>query len=165
MTQGDYTYDGRVRIGELQLIAYADPAAIFNYSGALTVGMDAFVKVTVGVGWFKFTLVDKTFELFNEVIYDFNIYQLEDSKVLAGERLNAPVIGNVDGNGTLALYMGETAQLARAYVSRPKNRRQRDPGIIFHHVAGPHRRGQSQWGRNVRGHLSGVGARNRPRHR
>ncbi len=104
-----YSYDGRVRIGEMQLIVQADPAGIFNYSGALTVGMDVYVKVTLKIGWFQCTLIDETWNLFNKVIYDFNIYQLEDEKVLAGQRLNAPVVGTVDGNGTLKLYMGADA--------------------------------------------------------
>ncbi len=119
-----YGYDGHVRIGELQLIVAADPAGIFNYSGALTVGMDAYVKVTLKVGWFQCTLIDETWELFNAVIYDFNIYQLEDGKVLAGQRLAAPVLGSVDANGTLMLYMGEAGATSENGAPGTANLRQ-----------------------------------------
>ncbi len=106
---GDFTYDGRVRIGELDLITRADPFGIFNYSGALRAGLEAFVFASIGFSPFEIVIVDKTFELVNEVIYDFDIFQLPDEDVLAGIILNPPTIGAVDTNGTLTLFMGDTA--------------------------------------------------------
>ena len=108
-----YTYDGRVRIGEINLITRADAAGFFNMSGALTAGLDAFVKATVGVDPFKITLIDKTFSLVKINLYDFNIYQLADGDVLSGKALNPPVIGAVAADGTLNLYLGDTASSRR----------------------------------------------------
>ena len=102
-----YTYDGRVRIGELTLAANADPFGIFNVSGALRAGLEAFVVASIGAGPFQITLVDKTYELVNKVVFDFDIYQLSDSQILAGVVLNPPVLGAVDGSGNLTLYMGD----------------------------------------------------------
>lgn len=103
-----FTYDGRVRVSELQLITDADPAGVFNYSGALYAGMEAFVYASVGVPGFELVLADETFTLASILIYDFDIYQLDDASVLAGVKLFAPEIGTVDDNGTLSLYIGET---------------------------------------------------------
>ena len=108
-----YTYDGRVRLGEINLITRADAAGFFNMSGALTAGLDAFVKASVGVSPFKIILVDKTFSLVKINLYDFNIYQLSDADVLAGKALNPPSIGAVAADGTLNLYMGDSAGLRR----------------------------------------------------
>ena len=104
-----YTYDGRVRVGELDLIVRADPFGIFNYSGALYAGLEAFVFASVGIAPAEIVLADETFLIASALIYDFNIFQLEDSRVLAGEILNPPILGTVDSNGTLNLFMGDTA--------------------------------------------------------
>ncbi|MFT6949611.1 MAG: 6-phosphogluconolactonase (cycloisomerase 2 family) [Paraglaciecola sp.] len=103
-----FTYDGRVRVSELQVITDADPAGVFNYSGALYAGMEAFVYASVGVPGFELVLADETFTLASILVYDFNIFQLDDASVLAGVKLFAPEIGSVDGNGTLSLYVGDT---------------------------------------------------------
>lgn len=103
-----FTYDGRVRVSEMELITDADPAGIFNYSGALYAGMEAFVYASVGVPGFELVLADETFTLASILIYDFDIYQLDDESVLAGVKLFAPKIGTVDDNGTLSLFIGES---------------------------------------------------------
>jgi Ca2+-binding RTX toxin-like protein len=107
-----YTYDGRVRIGELALIADADAFGIFNTSGALTAGLEAYVFASVGVSPFEIILLDEEIELVNINVYDFDIYKLDDAKVLRGDKLNAPVIGAVTG-GTLNLFMGEASAAQR----------------------------------------------------
>lgn len=104
-----YTYDGRVRIGELDLILNADPRGLLNASGGLYAGLEAFVFASVGISPFEIIIVDKTFPIYTRLIYDFNIPQLGDASILAGVVLNAPELGTVDANGNLTLYMGDTA--------------------------------------------------------
>jgi len=106
--EAPYTYDGRVRISELALIADADPFAVFNTTGALTAGLSAYVYASVGVSPFKVVLVDETVNLVTVPIFDFNIHTLDDADVLAGIQIRPPVLGKVT-NGTLDLYMGLTA--------------------------------------------------------
>ncbi|HAY27260.1 MAG TPA: hypothetical protein DCY47_07130 [Candidatus Accumulibacter sp.] len=104
-----FTYDGRVRLNELALAHEADPVGVTNQSGALYAGLEAFVFMAVGFWPFKIVLVDETWTLVQANIYDFNVYQLSDAEVLAGVRVNPPVLGELGGNGTLNLFMGDTA--------------------------------------------------------
>lgn len=109
-----YTYDGRVRVGELELVAHADPFGVFNTSGALSAGLEAFVNASVGLGPFKVTLIDETDTLVSVNVFDFDIHQLADAEVLAGQVINAPTLGKVSA-GTLTLFMGDTGEASGAH--------------------------------------------------
>ncbi|MCA9069814.1 MAG: hypothetical protein KDA84_12865, partial [Planctomycetaceae bacterium] len=104
-----FEYDGRVRFYEFAMAANANPVSIFNTSGELVVGLKAFVKASVGFGSFSFTLDDQTFTIFEAIIYQFDIFTLDDLSVLRGEVINPPKLGEVDNNGELKLFIGETA--------------------------------------------------------
>ncbi|MCB1800733.1 MAG: LEPR-XLL domain-containing protein, partial [Gammaproteobacteria bacterium] len=105
---GAYDYDGRVRVGELDLILSADARGLFNASGALYAGFEAFVFASIGIKPLEIVIVDKTFPIATILIYDGNIFSLDDGKILAGVILNAPQLGTVDTNGNLNLFMGAT---------------------------------------------------------
>lgn len=125
-----FTYDGRVRVSELELITDADPAGVFNYSGALYAGLEAFVYASIGVPGFELVLADETFTLASILIYDFNIFQLDDASVLAGVKLFEPVIGDVDDNGTLSLYMGDTGDQRINTAEGRQGNEQDDGGVV-----------------------------------
>ncbi|MEE4110815.1 MAG: PKD domain-containing protein [Halieaceae bacterium] len=105
--EAPFTYDGRVRLGEQELIANADPFGLYNTSGALYAGLEAFIFASVGVSPFEIILADETFLLASVLVFDFDIFQLDDADVLAGVQLNPPEIGVVDGSGNLKLHMGD----------------------------------------------------------
>lgn len=140
--QAPYQYDGRVRINELELITYADVAGIFNYSGDLRAGLEAFVKVKIDLFLFSITLLDLRYEIFSGVLYDFNIYQLDDAQVLAGVRLWAPVLGAADSSGNLVLHMGEAGAtsenglagtgLLRQHTSEDRKTRDNETDEAYH---------------------------------
>jgi Ca2+-binding RTX toxin-like protein/WD40 repeat protein len=119
-----YTYDGRVRIGELELAFDADPTGVLNMSGALRAGMEAFVRVVLDFFFFSVTIVDESWVLFDVTIFDFNIHQLDDAEVLAGVKLNPPTLGDVGQSGLLTLYMGDPGLIGENGLSGTANLRQ-----------------------------------------
>jgi hypothetical protein len=107
---GPYTYDGRVRIGELELITNVDSLGVFNSSGALVGGLEAFVFASVGFSPFEIIFVDETFTLASINLFDFDIFQLDDTQILANQRIDPPILGELaEDSGTLNLFMGSTA--------------------------------------------------------
>ncbi|MCI0455944.1 MAG: hypothetical protein L0Z62_03055, partial [Gemmataceae bacterium] len=99
-----WTYDGRVRLSELAQILGAKVSP-FNLSGEMVVGLDAFVEVSL-LGLPGFT---REWELARFPILSGNFLRLNDEDIIAGRQLRSARIGEVDANGTLRLYLGDTA--------------------------------------------------------
>ncbi|MEZ6136520.1 MAG: hypothetical protein R3C53_16615 [Pirellulaceae bacterium] len=100
----DWTYDGHIRMDEIQEIIDYDPATLVNASGQLIVGADAFAEVSI-VG---IELLDWQTTLVEVPLMDFNIASPDDAAVI--EKTNPNVIlGSVDGNGVLTVFAGSNA--------------------------------------------------------
>jgi 6-phosphogluconolactonase (cycloisomerase 2 family) len=108
----DFTYDGRVRLHEMDLIFRANPPlgalSLFHTAGELSAAVEAFVKVAVGIKPIQMTLIDKTWTLAKITLlsYKFPIL-LSDEQILEGVVKDPPVIASqADDTGTIVLYMG-----------------------------------------------------------
>ncbi len=106
----DYTYDGRVRLGELDMELASDRLAIFKSMGEFSVALQAYILGTLDFGFFKIVVVDKRWNLYKMTLANFDIYTPpSDTEVLSGVVKRPPVFaGFLDpaDPGTLTLYMG-----------------------------------------------------------
>ena len=108
--ESGFEYDGRVRLNEFRDIFDADPLALVNAGGELSAALEVSLKAYIGSGWFKLTLIDKTWQLINVTLFDFNLNRhLSDMQILAGLVQQPPVLGAVGADGTLTLFMGPSA--------------------------------------------------------
>ena len=103
-----FDYDGRVRLSEFQQILAADPLALFNAGGELSVALELYLRIYAGWEPFSISIVDKTWQLVSFTLFDFDLYtHLSDAEIVDGLVKNPPVLGQVS-DGILELYMGPT---------------------------------------------------------
>ena len=65
--------DGKLRVVELLHRVEEAPWCLFDMSGKLTAGLDAFLWIGLDLGLTKITLFDKRFSLFKATLFDFNL--------------------------------------------------------------------------------------------
>ncbi len=102
--QKDWTYDGHLRMDEIQEIIDYDPATLVNASGQLIVGADAFAEVSI-VG---IELLDWQTTLAEIPLMDFDIASPDDAAIIEKSSSDV-VLGEVDANGVLTVFAGSQA--------------------------------------------------------
>ena len=70
---GEEWGDGKMRFVEVKNRVVEGPQCLFDMSGALTVGLDAFLWIGLDTGFFKITLFDETFNIFRATLFSFNL--------------------------------------------------------------------------------------------
>ncbi len=105
----DYEYDGLVRLSEQDRIRMVDPGAIYNPTFNADLGLECFFKVSI---WHNtvFKLGPYTILSFPLNWGSWNLAnKTDDQEILTGEPLEPAVLGAVDDQGVLALFLGPDA--------------------------------------------------------
>jgi len=106
----DYCYDHWVTLDEIKLARQVEATAFFEVGGALSFGVDAFVRAYLGWGVFRLKIIDQHYSIWNKELVPYRIHTPpSDRDILAGVSGVKPVLGAVDGSGQLTLYTGSQA--------------------------------------------------------
>ena len=108
-----YTYDGKVRLDELQQIVNYNPTWLFNINGNLVAGADIQFKLEVGLPPVLIPLVDYTVVLVEREVYSFSLSSPDDHALLTQPAPQRTMqLADLDTTtGALTLNVGTRANL------------------------------------------------------
>ena len=109
-----WTYDGHIRLDEINQIIDYDPASLINASGQLVIGADAFAQVSIA----GLDLIDVETTLVEMPLVDFNIAKPNDADIIENQKTDV-VLGAMDQSGNLVVHAGASASLRQGIDATP----------------------------------------------